>query len=432
MPNSYNLSAGSLETATKHNPELKHILQDVLNWQGNLTNLSGIDPISPANIRGNNSLSPPPIVQNLSVVGGDGLFSIDITPPKNTIGILYYLVESSDTLPFETSQTIESYGPSPSTHFEVNENGVTKSWRVRAKFTSSDYGSPFLVKNIYSGIPTFLGLIIDGSATVSATPTANPFIAYGSFLLDYTTSRNDAAEFAAMFKMHVTLQGGDKVALFSGVEQLSGGGPSWAMNLVAQSDSGVGDFGLAGIEIDVNNNNEEMSSIFNPYTIAVLCTGGGSFISTSAIYISGIGQIWERGLYFDINDSIRTSSIEDECYSINAYLLSGTHDFGIKAGGAAIGVSVLQTPNNKPISSLDNAAVNRDTLKLDNNNQLILGYSGMSGMFCDGWRDFLEISTPSAPSSNKMRMWVEDNGFGKTRFMIQFSSGSAIQLAIQP
>jgi hypothetical protein len=43
-----------------------------------------------------------------------------------------------------------------------------------------------------------------------------------------------------------------------------------------------------------------------------------------------------------------------------------------------------------------------------------------------------EMTAPSAPAANGYRIFAEDNGSGKTRLMVQFATGSAVQLAIQP
>ena len=43
-----------------------------------------------------------------------------------------------------------------------------------------------------------------------------------------------------------------------------------------------------------------------------------------------------------------------------------------------------------------------------------------------------EQTAPSAPGSNNVRIYAEDNGAGKTRLMALFSSGAAQQIAIQP
>jgi hypothetical protein len=44
----------------------------------------------------------------------------------------------------------------------------------------------------------------------------------------------------------------------------------------------------------------------------------------------------------------------------------------------------------------------------------------------------VEVAAPTAPPANNVHIWAEDNGAGKTRVMVQFATGAAIQLAIQP
>lgn len=58
------------------------------------------------------------------------------------------------------------------------------------------------------------------------------------------------------------------------------------------------------------------------------------------------------------------------------------------------------------------------------------------------WRDsagsagvahlMLERTAPAAPGANSMHYWIEDNGSGKTRFMVEFATGGPIQISIQP
>jgi hypothetical protein len=51
----------------------------------------------------------------------------------------------------------------------------------------------------------------------------------------------------------------------------------------------------------------------------------------------------------------------------------------------------------------------------------------------DGSFDIPEgTATPGAPGTNIARLYVEDNGSGKTRLMVRFPTGAAVQLAIEP
>ena len=46
--------------------------------------------------------------------------------------------------------------------------------------------------------------------------------------------------------------------------------------------------------------------------------------------------------------------------------------------------------------------------------------------------EFLEQTAPAAGAANTARLFAEDNGAGKTRLMVQFASGAAQQVAIEP
>jgi hypothetical protein len=49
-----------------------------------------------------------------------------------------------------------------------------------------------------------------------------------------------------------------------------------------------------------------------------------------------------------------------------------------------------------------------------------------------GYHEMSEMTAPAAGAANSARLYVEDNGAGKTRLMVKFATGSAVQIAIQP
>jgi hypothetical protein len=49
-----------------------------------------------------------------------------------------------------------------------------------------------------------------------------------------------------------------------------------------------------------------------------------------------------------------------------------------------------------------------------------------------GYQELIEMATPPSSSSNRGRIYIEDNGSGKSRLMVQFGSGAAQQIAIEP
>jgi hypothetical protein len=57
----------------------------------------------------------------------------------------------------------------------------------------------------------------------------------------------------------------------------------------------------------------------------------------------------------------------------------------------------------------------------------VFGDSSVTGYF-----ELIETPVDPDPVANKVRLWAEDNGSGKTRLMAQFGTGSAVQIAIEP
>lgn len=49
-----------------------------------------------------------------------------------------------------------------------------------------------------------------------------------------------------------------------------------------------------------------------------------------------------------------------------------------------------------------------------------------------GALEFQEMTAPSAPATNNVRIYAEDNGSGKTRLMALFPTGAAQQISIEP
>jgi hypothetical protein len=57
--------------------------------------------------------------------------------------------------------------------------------------------------------------------------------------------------------------------------------------------------------------------------------------------------------------------------------------------------------------------------------------NGSSGTTGAAW-EMLEMTAPGTPSADRLRLYVEDNGSGKTRLVVKFSDGSTAVLATQP
>jgi hypothetical protein len=46
--------------------------------------------------------------------------------------------------------------------------------------------------------------------------------------------------------------------------------------------------------------------------------------------------------------------------------------------------------------------------------------------------ELAEVTAPTAPTADRVRIYAEDNGAGKTRIMARFATGAAVQIAIEP
>lgn len=67
------------------------------------------------------------------------------------------------------------------------------------------------------------------------------------------------------------------------------------------------------------------------------------------------------------------------------------------------------------------------------NTVAVTGVLTTSSSFTVGtYMEASEITAPSAPAANKVRIYAEDNGSGKTKLMALFPTGAAQQIAIEP
>ncbi len=55
-----------------------------------------------------------------------------------------------------------------------------------------------------------------------------------------------------------------------------------------------------------------------------------------------------------------------------------------------------------------------------------------SNLTASGYLEGAEMTAPAVPAANRYRIFAEDNGSGKTRLMVQFATGAAQQIAIEP
>ncbi len=112
----------------------------------------------------------------------------------------------------------------------------------------------------------------------------------------------------------------------------------------------------------------------------------------------------------------------------------GSGDWGTVVGTASFGISTggMILSSTHSIAWSDNAsslAGSRD-FRLFRVAAQVMGLLGVST--AGAAIEFTEMTAPSAGAVNTCRLYVEDNGSGKTRLMALFNSGAAQQVAIQP
>jgi len=117
--------------------------------------------------------------------------------------------------------------------------------------------------------------------------------------------------------------------------------------------------------------------------------------------------------------------------------VSNVLEIGSEAAGTGTGRSlVLRTATKSWVfdengsTSIPNNGLYGSTWRIqDQNGGMVLRTPNQtSGIFLG----LDEMTAPSAPATNSVRIYAEDNGSGKTRLMALFATGSAVQIAIEP
>jgi hypothetical protein len=126
-------------------------------------------------------------------------------------------------------------------------------------------------------------------------------------------------------------------------------------------------------------------------------------------------------LYRDGSSAIaQRSGITKQSFRIyNTYTDSGNYERAILDWQGIPGYFRIGTQKDAPGTALPMAFITDDITRMVVN--------------LDGSFDIPEgTATPGAPGTNIARLYVEDNGSGKTRLMVRFPTGAAVQLAIEP
>ncbi len=168
--------------------------------------------------------------------------------------------------------------------------------------------------------------------------------------------------------------------------------------------------GVAGTSVNITA--ETLGTGGDNIDIVLTPAGTGAVRFPTGAYISQPGTLYTP-------NAVIGGHIDLDYYS-NGLSLSVDLGFGFKGGVVSSAVDTALFRNAAGVVEVNNgtAATYRD-LKL--RNLIQTEYSQLT-----------EMTAPSAPATNSVRIYAEDNGAGKTRLMALFATGSAVQLGIEP
>lgn len=152
-------SRKDLEDAAKGNPSARRFYDRMVDWINAAENQLGIDPLHTTQLTPDR-FAPPPLA-SFEVVGANGLFTVTIINPSGVDIPLLHNLQSSETVPFETSQTVVDYGISTQLSLIVTDPGKTYYWRLRSRYPSGQFNRWQIFSNT---------AISSGTATSGALP----------------------------------------------------------------------------------------------------------------------------------------------------------------------------------------------------------------------------------------------------------------------
>lgn len=187
------------------------------------------------------------------------------------------------------------------------------------KYVVIEVSNPFLdfVDDIVNVRGPLQGHANDGT---DVAPIANPVTTRTPWDIRGQTVLDSGREFLVTLGLVVDQGSGaaegeprHKVALYSGLQALSGGGDVWSLNTVVTLESGHGKTGH-GYELDFNNNSGTHRDVFGTTSAwGMGITGAGSYRATGALYVSGPGThpIWQYGVVL-LNGSVNSIGFLDQ------------------------------------------------------------------------------------------------------------------------
>lgn len=250
-----------------------------------------------------------------------------------------------------------------------------------------------------TGDASAAALTLSGSEAITNAPTGNATIStQSSFVLQGTTQYANIREFLVSLGLTANTGSGatannqDKVTLYSGMVANAGCGDVWSLNTVCTMSASSGTYNAQGYELDFNNLDADRgdgllgAGLAAPVAYGLSITGAGTFLSTSALLISGPGTaIWNRGLTI-ANGSVAQASFQDLGNATKSIEIAGFHTYAIDLEAAACtnGYQIRLANGGYLVARNPGNTADVPLLGLDSSNNLILGSSSESGVINAG------------------------------------------------
>lgn len=211
---------------------------------------------------------------------------------------------------------------------------------------------------------------------------------------------------------------------------------NWANGAVLASQGGTG----------INNGTRTLTLTGNAGTLAFASAGLALTIpATGTAALLGTAQAFsETNSFAKLLRAHTTSGTTG--YGLRIW--DGTNDFGTLQSLDLGGISYLFFGNNRYYdgsgwqqfntrvgSSFQIAGDKFDFYTFPTSSSVPtsrFGISNVGDVTFTGFMQMIEVTAPAAGAANTGRLYLEDNGAGKTRLMIRFNTGAAQQIAIQP
>jgi hypothetical protein len=166
---------------------------------------------------------------------------------------------------------------------------------------------------------------------------------------------------------------------------------------------------------------------------------GSTPSASSGITLSASGNAVTAGLDININSNsagnyggiFNVSGAGTTNYGGYFNSSNATTNYAIKVAAGQVAIDTTTDSSSTTTGALTVAGGLAVAKKMYIGDNIVMA-SGKGLQTVAAYLEGSEMTAPAAPAANGFRLFAEDNGSGKTRLMVQFATGAAQQLAIEP